>query len=70
MIFASRHGGATNPPPPEVTMTAITPGTGPMAGGIGVAITDAYFTNVTSVTVGGSELGGRTRAPRIAGDST
>jgi hypothetical protein len=43
-----------------MTVTAVTPASGPVAGGTWVAITGAGFTNVTSVTIGGNELGSRT----------
>src|SRR2546422_7042535 len=48
------------PPPPELTVTAVDPGTGPLAGGTSVTITGTNFLNVTSVTIGGNALGSRT----------
>ena len=48
------------PPPPELTVTAVNPGTGPLAGGTSVMITGTNFINVTSVTIGGNALGSRT----------
>src|SRR2546425_12752872 len=48
------------PPPPELTVTAVNPGTGPLAGGTSVTITGTNFLNVTSVTIGGTALGSRT----------
>jgi hypothetical protein len=53
-------GGAPNPPPPSVTVTSVSPPSGPMAGTTIVTITGTNFTSVTSVTIGGSELGDRT----------
>src|SRR5439155_972080 len=46
--------------PPEITVTAVDPGTGPLAGGTSVTITGTNFVNVTSVTIGGNALGSRT----------
>ena len=46
--------------PPELTVTAVSPATGPLAGGTSVTITGTDFVNVTSVTIGGSELDNRT----------
>jgi alpha-tubulin suppressor-like RCC1 family protein len=60
LLTACGDSGAPNPPPPQVTVTAVTPATGPMAGGTAVTITGTNFTNVTSVTIAGSELGSRT----------
>src|SRR5436189_4078846 len=47
-------------PPAPVTVTAVSPASGPLAGGTNVTITGGNFANVTSVTIGGSELGSRT----------
>src|SRR2546428_1599735 len=47
------------PPQPVLTVTAVSPPTGSMAGGTSVTITGTNFVNVTSVTIGGSELGNR-----------
>ena len=47
-------------PEPPVTVTAVSPATGPLAGGTSVTITGTNFSNVTGVTIGGSELVGRT----------
>src|SRR5690348_13603349 len=49
--------------PPElttITVTAVSPATGPQAGGTSVTITGTTFIDVMSVTIGGSELGSRT----------
>ena len=43
-----------------ITVTAVSPANGPLAGGTRVTITGTNFIDVTSVTIGGSELGGRT----------
>jgi len=48
------------PPPPVVTATAVTPASGPMAGGTSVSVTGHNFADVTSVTIGGAELATRT----------
>ena len=45
---------------PAVTVTAVSPAGGPIDGGTRVTITGTNFTNVTSVTIGLSELGSRT----------
>src|SRR3989442_15697115 len=47
------------PPPPELTVTAVDPGTGPLAGGTSVTIMGTNFINVTSVTIGGNAPGSR-----------
>ena len=47
-------------PPPSITVTAVSPASGPLAGGTNVTITGSNFANVTSVTIAGSELGSRT----------
>src|SRR5438094_8852427 len=47
-------------PPASITVTAVSPASGPLAGGTNVTITGSDFANVTSVTIGGSELGSRT----------
>jgi alpha-tubulin suppressor-like RCC1 family protein len=64
VVTSSSHGGGTcsgcftyNP---QVTVTAVTPASGPLAGATSVTITGTNFANVTSVTIGGSELGSRT----------
>jgi len=43
-----------------ITVTAVSPATGPRAGGTSVTITGTTFIDVMSVTIGGSELGSRT----------
>src|SRR6058998_1752623 len=48
------------PGPSSLTVTAVRPATGSMAGGTSVTITGTNFVNVTSVTIGGTELGNRT----------
>jgi alpha-tubulin suppressor-like RCC1 family protein len=45
--------------PPAITVTAVTPATGSFAGGTNVTITGTNFIDVTSVTIGGDELGSR-----------
>lgn len=44
----------------DVTVTGVSPASGPLAGGTSVTITGTSFINVESVTVGGNELGSRT----------
>ena len=46
--------------PLTITVTSVSPATGSLAGGTGVTIAGTNFVNVTSVTIGGSELGNRT----------
>jgi alpha-tubulin suppressor-like RCC1 family protein len=43
-----------------VTVTGVSPSSGPLAGGTSVMITGTNFAEVTSVTIGGVELGNRT----------
>ena len=64
VVTSSTHGNGTcsgcftyNPP---VTVSGVSPANGPLAGGTNVTVTGTSFTNVTSVTVGGAELGSRT----------
>ena len=45
-----------NIPVPPLTLTAVSPTSGPTAGGTNLTITGTEFTDVTSVTVGGIEL--------------
>ncbi len=45
--------------PPAVTVMAINPDTGPLAGGTSVTITGTNFFSVIGVSIGGSELVGR-----------
>src|SRR6266446_4332509 len=47
-------------PPAPITVTAVSPANDLLGGGSSVTITGTNFINVTSVTIGGSELGGRT----------
>src|SRR2546425_2454751 len=47
-------------PPELLTVTAVSPASGPLAGGTSGTITGTNFTNVTSVTIARSELGSRT----------
>ena len=47
-------------PLPGVTVTDVSPASDLVNGGTAVTITGTNFINVTSVTIGGSELGGRT----------
>jgi alpha-tubulin suppressor-like RCC1 family protein len=54
------NGDDSNAPVPPITVTDVSPASGPMAGGTSVTITGTNFTNVTSVSIGGSELGSRT----------
>jgi alpha-tubulin suppressor-like RCC1 family protein len=49
-----------NDPRPLITLTGVSPSSGPMAGGTSVTITGTNFSDVTGVTIGGSELGSRT----------
>ena len=53
-----KDGPVTSPARP-VTVTAVSPASGPPAGGTSVTITGTNFTSVTSVTIAGSELGSR-----------
>ncbi len=46
--------------PAPVTVTAVSPAIGPLAGGTSLTITGTNFANVTSVTIGGVELVSRT----------
>src|SRR5881296_2936604 len=46
--------------PSSIAVTAVSPVSGPLAGGTSVTITGTNFINVTSVTIGGTELGNRT----------
>ena len=55
-------GDETTAPVPPVTVTAVSPASGLLAGGTAVTITGTNFVHVTSVTIGGSELGDRRRA--------
>src|SRR6266571_3299925 len=48
------------PGPSSLTVMAVSPATGSVAGGTSVTITGTNFINVTSVTIGGTELGNRT----------
>ena len=43
-----------------ITVTGVSPATGPLAGGTSVTITGSNFIDVTSVTIGDRELSGRT----------
>jgi len=45
---------------PAVNVTAVSPSSGPLAGGTSITITGTNFINVTSVTIGGNEVGSRT----------
>jgi alpha-tubulin suppressor-like RCC1 family protein len=47
-------------PLPPVTVTGLGPASGPVTGGTSVTITGINFIDVTSVTIGGSEVGSRT----------
>ncbi len=57
-VLAAACKDSTSPEP--LTVTVVTPAMGPLAGGTSVTITGSNFTNVTSVTIGGSQLGNRT----------
>src|SRR5207247_7329500 len=59
-------------PPASITVTAVSPASGPLAGGTNVTITGSNFANVTSVTLGGNELGSRTvvTATQITGSTS
>ena len=54
-------GGCNDVTPPalQVTVTAVSPAKDLLGGGSGVTVTGTNFIDVTNVTVGGSELGGR-----------
>ncbi|MBI4419465.1 MAG: IPT/TIG domain-containing protein, partial [Gemmatimonadetes bacterium] len=63
LVTSSSHGGGTctgcftyNP---AVTVTVVSPASGPLGGGTNVTITGTHFTNVTNVTIGGAELENR-----------
>ena len=43
--------------PSSITVTVVSPASGPLAGGTSVTITGDNFVTVTSVTIGGNELG-------------
>src|SRR5438128_4168406 len=47
-------------PPASITVTAVSPASDLLGGGTAVTITGTNFINVTSVTIGGSELARRT----------
>ena len=51
-------GSDSKPPsePARLTVTAVNPNSGPLAGGTAVAITGTNFVDITSVTIGGSAL--------------
>lgn len=64
VVASSSHGSATcggcftyNPP---VAVTSVSPANGPLAGGTALTIAGTNFVNVTSVTIGGTELSSRT----------
>lgn len=46
--------------PPPVTITNVSPTSGPTSGGTGITITGTHFSDVISVTAGGTQLAGRT----------
>ena len=46
--------------PSSITVTVVSPASGPLAGGTTVTITGTNFIDVTSVAIGGNELGNRT----------
>lgn len=48
-----------SPGPSSITVTAVSPTTGSLAGGTSVTITGTNFVNVTSVTIAGAELSSR-----------
>jgi hypothetical protein len=56
-------------PLPLVTVTGVSPASGPETGGTSVTITGTNFVDVTSVTIGGREVGNRTvlSATQISG---
>src|SRR5437867_4359253 len=55
--------------PSSITVTVVSPASGPLAGGTTVTITGTNFIDVTSVAIGGNELGNRTalRPTQITG---
>ncbi len=57
-VTAGCKDGAS--PPAAIRVTAVSPATGPIVGGTSITITGANFIDVTSVTIGGTELAGRT----------
>ena len=57
-VTAGCKDGAS--PPAAIRVTVVSPATGPIVGGTSITITGANFIDVTSVTIGGTELAGRT----------
>jgi alpha-tubulin suppressor-like RCC1 family protein len=60
LFVVAACGSDVTPPTGPPTVTAVNPASGPLAGGTTVTITGTNFTNVTSVTIGSTELGSRT----------
>jgi alpha-tubulin suppressor-like RCC1 family protein len=64
VVTSASHGGGTCSAcftyNPSVTVTAVSPASGPLAGGTSVTITGTNFANVISVTIDGVELASRT----------
>lgn len=59
-VVALGCNDSVTPPPPQLTITAVSPAAAPPAGGTSVTITGTNFIDVISVTIGGRELGART----------
>src|SRR6266550_3331158 len=57
-VTAGCKDGAS--PSAAITVTAVSPAAGPIVGGTSITITGVNFINVTSVTIGVTELAGRT----------
>ena len=56
LIFGCGNENAPTAPIPPVTVTAVSPASGPLAGGTSVTITGTNFVVVTGVTIGGRDL--------------
>ena len=65
-------GGDSTSPPEPITVTAINPASGPLAGGTSVTITGTNFIDVSGVTIGGSSIGNLAvvSATKITGTSS
>src|SRR3954463_12200239 len=53
-------GGDSTAPSEPITVTAVSPASGELAGGTSVTISGTNFIDVTGVTIGGGALGNRT----------
>ena len=58
-IIAAPGCKDTGAPPAPVTVIAVSPANDLLGGGSSLTITGTNFISVTSVTIGGNELGGR-----------